>query len=88
VDPSVSSHSRSQSVPFQLIHADRIRRQWGDKASLGGVDGSRADVRSSGGLEIIYLREGQTMTPVCRWLHAYTCLVFHIVVNSSSPGLD
>lgn len=43
---------------------DRIRRRWGDKATIGGVDQSPEAVRLAGGVEILYLPEGQTMTPV------------------------
>jgi len=44
--------------------AARIRRKWGDKATIGAVDGSPEAVRKAGGLQIIYLPPGHTMTPV------------------------
>jgi len=51
------------SVETQLMVA-RIRRKWGDKATIGAVDGSPEAVRKAGGLQIIYLPPGHTMTPV------------------------
>jgi len=42
----------------------RIRRKWGDKSTNGAVDGSPEAVRKAGGLQIIYLPPGHTMTPV------------------------
>ena len=50
-------------VPTSLIPA-RIRRKWGDKSTIGAADESPEAVRKAGGLQIIYLPPGHTMTPV------------------------
>ncbi|KAL1408147.1 hypothetical protein Q8F55_004950 [Vanrija albida] len=41
----------------------KVRRKYGDKATLGGVDGSPAHIKKDGGLRIIYLPEGHSLTP-------------------------
>jgi hypothetical protein len=47
-----------------LTWRDRIRRRWGDKKTIGAVDGSPEAVRKAGGLQIFYLPAGHTLTPV------------------------
>lgn len=42
----------------------KVRRRWGDKATIGGVDGSLEVVRKAGGIKIIYLPPGHSLTPV------------------------
>lgn len=47
----------------QLIVA-RVRRRYGDKATIGAVDQAPPEVKKSGGLKIFYLRPGHTLTTV------------------------
>lgn len=42
----------------------RIRRRWGEKGVFGGVDQSPVHIRNAGGLEILYLPPGHSLTPV------------------------
>jgi hypothetical protein len=41
-----------------------VRRKWGDKATIGAVDQAPMAVRKSGGLPILYLPAGHSLTPV------------------------
>lgn len=41
----------------------KVRRKYGDKATIGGVDGSPAHIKKDGGLRIIYLPAGHSLTP-------------------------
>jgi len=42
----------------------RIRRRWGEKATVGAVEQSPQHVQKAGELQIIYLPQGHTLTPV------------------------
>jgi hypothetical protein len=46
------------------LRSARIRRKWGDRSTVGAADGSPEEVRKEGGLQIVYLPPGHTMTPV------------------------
>lgn len=68
VSPSFSSgHANGGKEYVALAQADRrdrLRNKWGDKASKKEGYHTLEGAQLSGGLEILYLEEGQTMTPV------------------------
>jgi hypothetical protein len=46
------------------LTAAKLRRKYGDKATIGAVDQAPAEVKKNGGLQIIYLQPGHSITPV------------------------
>jgi hypothetical protein len=54
-----------------LIYIDiaKVRRKWGDRATIGRVDQSPLHIRQAGGIQIIYLQPGHTLTPVSALYH-------------------
>jgi hypothetical protein len=51
-------------MPKHALTTAKVRRKYGDKATIGAVDQAPPEVKKNGGLQIMYLRPGHSITPV------------------------